>query len=51
MYVGGDSPGGWHTAVGGGSWVGLKGYSRVLTLTMVNDGGRASLYLRGGLGF
>jgi len=51
VYVGGDSPGGWHTAVGGGSWVGLKGYSRVLTLTMVNDGGRASLYLRGGLGF
>jgi len=51
VYYDGESPGGWHAAVGGGLWIQPSGWSNRLTLEVAqgSDGSRA--YLRTGLVF
>ena len=51
VYYDGESPGGWHTAVGGGLWIQPSGWSNRLTFEVAqgSDGSRA--YLRTGLVF
>ncbi len=51
VYYHGESPGGWHAAVGGGLWIQPSGWSNSLTLEVAqgSDGSRA--YLRTGLVF
>ena len=51
VYLNGDSPDGWHTAVGGGLWVGLKDSPSVMTFTVTNERGRPGLHIKSGLGF
>jgi len=51
VYVGGDSPGGWHTAAGGGFWIGLLDPSTAITVTLTNGPGQAAVLFRSGLSF
>lgn len=46
---GGDSPGGWHTGIGGGIWLAFLDRSNTATLGITGSGERTSVY--GGLGF
>jgi hypothetical protein len=51
VYVDGDSPGGWHTAAGGGFWVGLLDPSTAITVTLTNGPRHAAVLIRTGLTF
>jgi hypothetical protein len=48
VYVKGDSPGGWHSAAGGGLWLGILRPSMGVTLVMTNRSARRFV---AGLGF
>jgi hypothetical protein len=40
VYVDGDSPGGWHTAAGGGFWVGSPNPGTNLNVLLTNRSSR-----------
>jgi hemolysin activation/secretion protein len=48
VYFDGDSPGGWHSGVGGGLWLGILKPSTSLSLTFTNNPARKMLL---GVGF
>jgi outer membrane protein assembly factor BamA len=49
VFVDGDSPGGWHTAVGGGIWLNFVDPARTMTLGFATGEERSAFYL--GVGF
>jgi outer membrane protein assembly factor BamA len=49
VYFDGDSPGGWHTGVGGGIWFNFVDPSRTVTLGFASGEERSAFYL--GVGF
>jgi hypothetical protein len=51
VYVGGSSPGGWHTRTGEGIWLGAANASPVVTLTRTTEPGQTGLRLGLGLNF
>ena len=51
VYVGGASPGGWHSVQGGGFFVGRRDNTPSFILTMTNEPGQTGLHLRTGLSF
>ncbi len=51
VYAAGASPGGWHTAAGGGFWVGFLDPSTALSVTFTNGPGKFAVLVRGGLSF
>ncbi len=51
VYVGGSSPGGWHSRTGEGIWVGRADASPVVTLTRTTEPGHTGLQLGLGLNF
>ena len=51
VYVDGGSPGGWHTAVGGGFWVGLVNPANGIRVELTNGEGRNGVLIRTGLTF
>lgn len=51
VFVNGNSPDGWHTAVGGGVWIGIKDSPSVMTFTLTNERGRPGVQIKSGLGF
>ena len=51
VYVGGSSPGGWHTRTGEGIWLGAIDASPVVTLTRTTEPGQTGLRLGLGLNF
>lgn len=51
VYAGGASTGGWHTAVGGGAWIGLRDPATSLSVTFTNAPGDAAVLLRAGFAF
>jgi surface antigen Omp85-like protein len=51
VYVDGESPGGWHTGVGGGLWLSFVDPSKTLTLGFANGEERTAIYFGLGFGF
>jgi hypothetical protein len=51
VYVDGDSPGGWHTAAGGGFWIGLLDPSTSISVTLANGPEGTTVLVRTGLTF
>jgi hypothetical protein len=51
VYVGGSSPGGWHTRTGEGIWLGAIDASPVVTFTRTTEPGQTGLRLGLGLNF
>ena len=51
VYVNGDSPGGFHGAVGGGVWVSFLEDAYALSVTLVNSEERTSIYIAAGFFF
>jgi hypothetical protein len=51
VYLGGESPGGWHSLTGEGIWLGRGDASPVITLTHTTEPGRGGMHLRLGLNF
>ena len=52
VYVRGESPGGWHSIVGGGFWFSLReDHMHVVTITMSNQSGHRGVRLTTGLSF
>jgi outer membrane protein assembly factor BamA len=51
VYVNGDSPGGWHTAAGGGFWVGVLDPSTAISVALTTGAGQTGLLIRAGLTF
>jgi hypothetical protein len=51
VYVGGSSPGGWHSRTGEGIWLGRADASPVVTLTRTTEPGQTGLRLGLGLNF
>ncbi len=49
VYQDGESPGGWHSAVGGGFWVGLLDPSTGLSFAFTNGQERTGAFVRLGL--
>lgn len=48
VYLDGESPGGWHTGLGGGLWIGVLKPSTGLSVTFTNNRARRTLF---GVGF
>jgi hypothetical protein len=51
VYVDGGSPGGWHTAAGGGIWIGILNPSTAITVTVANGAGQTVVLIGTGLSF
>ena len=51
VFVNGSSPGGWHTASGGGFWVGLLSPSTAISLTLATGAGQTEVLISTGLTF
>lgn len=51
VYFDGESPGGWHTGVGGGLWLSFVDPSRTMTLGFATSEERSSVYLRMGFAY
>lgn len=51
VYVDGDSPGGWHTAAGGGFWAGILDPSSAISVAWTTGAGQTGLLVRLGLAF
>jgi hypothetical protein len=51
VYVGGSSPGGWHSRTGEGIWLGRVDASPVVTLTRTTEPGQTGVRLGLGLNF
>jgi hemolysin activation/secretion protein len=50
VYVNSSSPGGWHTAAGGGVWVGLTKQGFIVSCTVTNEAGQQGVHCQTGLG-
>jgi hypothetical protein len=50
VYLHSASPGGWHTVMGGGLWVGLANQSFIVSCAATNEGGRSGVRCQTGLG-
>ena len=51
VYVDGDSPGGWHTGVGGGVWFAFLSRVNVVSVGLAHGTERTSVYAKAGFGF
>ena len=51
VYVDGDSPGGWHTGVGGGLWFNFLDRRNTISLSIVRSEERSAFYTSLGYGF
>ena len=51
VYVRSSSPGGWHSASGGGFWIGRPNQSFVVSCTVTNERANKSMHCQTGLGF
>lgn len=51
VYVDGSSPDGWHTAIGGGFWVGLVDPSTAVSIAYTSTGGQTAVLVRAGFAF
>lgn len=51
VYVGSSSPGGWHSASGGGFWIGRPNQSFVVSCTVTNERANKTMHCQTGLGF
>jgi len=51
VYVEGDSPGGWHSSVGGGIWLAMIDRSNTVTVGIAASRERTAFYLGAGFGF
>lgn len=51
VYADGASSGGWHTAAGGGLWLGILNPSMALTFTLASGAGQTEVLLGTGLSF
>lgn len=51
VWAEGSSPTGWHTAAGGGFWVGLLDPATSISVTFTNAPGASAVLIRGGLAF
>ena len=51
VYVDGDSPNGWHTAAGGGFWLGILDPSTAISVTLTTRAGETVALIRTGMTF
>jgi hypothetical protein len=51
VYLDGESPGGWHTAAGGGFWIGVLDPTSALSFAFTNNQERVGVFIRAGLAF
>jgi hypothetical protein len=51
VYLDGDSPDGWHTAAGGGFWIGILDPSTAISITLTNGPGETGVLIRTGMAF
>ena len=51
VYLDGESPGGWHTAAGGGFWIGVLDPTSALSFAFTNNQERTGVFIRAGLAF
>ncbi len=51
VYVGGNSPGGWHRSTGVGLWVGILNPATALSVEIGDRRGRTGVQIRTGLSF
>lgn len=51
VYLDGASPGGWHTAVGGGVWVSFLNRSNTFAVGVATNEERTAFFVRGGFDF
>jgi hypothetical protein len=51
VFVDGSSPGGWHTAAGGGVWVGVMSPATAITVTVASGAGQTVVLIGTGLSF
>jgi hypothetical protein len=51
VYLDGESPNGWHGAVGGGFWLGVIDPTSALSFSFTNNQERTSIFIKAGLSF
>jgi hypothetical protein len=51
VYLDGASPGGWHSAFGGGFWIGVLDPTSALSFAFTNNQERTGVFIRAGLSF
>jgi hypothetical protein len=51
VYLDGESPGGWHSAFGGGFWIGVVDPTSALSFTFTNNQERTGVFIKAGLTF
>jgi hemolysin activation/secretion protein len=51
VYLDGESSDAWHTAVGGGIWLGFLGRANTITAAVASSSERTGVYLAAGFGF
>lgn len=51
VFVDGNSPGGWHTAAGGGVWIGVMSPATAITVTVASGAGQTLVLIGTGLSF
>lgn len=51
VYLDGESPGGWHSAMGGGFWIGIVDPTSALSFSFTNNQERTGIFIKAGLSF
>ena len=51
VYLDGESPGGWHSAMGGGFWIGIIDPTSALSFSFTNNQERTGIFIKAGLSF
>ena len=51
VYLDGESPGGWHDAIGGGFWIGIIDPTSALSFSFTNNQERTGIFIKAGLSF
>jgi hypothetical protein len=51
VYLDGESPNGWHGAVGGGFWIGIIDPTSALSFSFTNNQERTGIFIKAGLSF
>jgi hypothetical protein len=51
VYLDGDSPDGWHSAIGGGFWIGIVDPTSALSFSFTNNQERTGIFIKAGLSF
>lgn len=51
VYLDGESPGGWHGAMGGGFWIGVIDPTSALSFSFTNNQERTGIFIKAGLSF